>query len=130
MMDGPWQVEPWERPLEDGEEAEFRVCDARVKMIPEMKHHNTNWLTNWHWDPRDDIDPPKSNKYRLNMPIAAYTTTCEESVYSRPAGKQSCGASVYDQVPDEMRQNALMTLRCTSVTDEVRSMTPFPMSAR
>lgn len=87
--EGPWQVEPRERELDEEEEAEFRVRDARVKINPEKEYCPTSWLTNWHWDAIDDVDPPHTNKYRENMPMASCTTTCEEIVYCAPAGKSS-----------------------------------------
>jgi len=86
-MDGLWEVEPHDSHLEGAEEAEFRVSDARIKMQPGMKSQDTSWLTRWHWDARNDIDPPKQNKYRDGSPIAFCTNTREENVFRPPAGK-------------------------------------------
>jgi hypothetical protein len=111
-MDSPWQVEPRDRPLEEGEEAEFRVSDARVKRFTEMTCQDTSWITSWHWDARRDIDPPKQNKFRLGTPNEAFTSTCDDSVYRLAAGKPSNLLQLYDQVA------------------EGRAMTPMPLTAR
>jgi len=115
------EVEPPNRELEEGEEAEFRVSDAHVKTIPKLKCNENAWLTQWHWDSRHDIDPPKRNKYMFGMPDEACTSTCDRSVYRVAAGKASlvraegCGLSFYDKV---------------RMMDEARGMTPAPLTAR
>lgn len=120
-MTSPWEVEPRDRELKDGEEAEFRVSDARIRRIPDMGCSDTSWLTTWHCDLQHDGEPPKQNKYSLGMPIKAYSSTTEEIVCTTAAGKSSnlqaegCRLSYYDQV---------------RMMDEARSMTPMPLTAR
>jgi hypothetical protein len=87
VMDGPWQVEPRDRELAEGEEAEFRVSDARVKRFPEMKYNDTTWLTTWHTHSRDDVEPRRQTKYHLNVPIESCSPTCEDAVFLPAAGK-------------------------------------------
>lgn len=88
IMRGPWQVEPKDRDLAPGEEAEFRVSDARVRMIPEMMHGDTKHLTTWHLE-LTDIDPPKINRQGTGCPVLSCSSTLDDGVYRRPAGKQS-----------------------------------------
>jgi hypothetical protein len=125
MMDGPWQVEPRERELEEGEEAEFRVSDMRVRRLPGMKNNDTAWLTQWHWDPRRDIDPPKINRFSLGFPNEACTTTSDAAVWSHPAGR---AGNLYAQLQAEGCSLSLNGK--VRAMDEARGMTPTPLSAR
>jgi len=81
------KVNPSPRDLKNDAEDEFRVSDARVKKFPEMRYHDTSWLTNWHWDKDVDIDPIKKKTYSLGVPNPSWTSTREETVYHPPAGK-------------------------------------------
>jgi hypothetical protein len=114
VMDGPWQVEPRDRELQEGEEAEFRVSDARIRQFPHEKNKDTNWLTNWHFDSRHDIDEVKKKKYSIGQPLASATTSRAPTVYLPPAGKASglvtegTALSYYDRVRDaELGRGAL-----------------------
>lgn len=73
----------------------------------ETKYRDTSWMTRWHCS-ASDVDPPKLKRCSLNMPIAACTTTRDDSVFCIPAGRPSCG------LYDNMR-----------LADEARAMTPL-----
>jgi len=104
VMDGPWQVEPRERELKEGEEAEFRVSDARVRLFPGQKNYDTAWLTNWHFDSRHHVDEVKKKKFSLGEPLASCSTSREQAVHRPAAGKASMlisegtALSYYDRV--------------------------------
>lgn len=61
------QVKPWEVADDEGADG-FRVCDARLKRYPEMKHTTTDLLY-WHWDPQHDVDPASQKRVHINDPM-------------------------------------------------------------
>lgn len=94
--------------------------DRDLDERPEVKS-DTAWLTNWHWDSRYDCNPPKQNKYSLNMPIKGCSPTRAEIVHRPAAGKKSnmqaegCALPFYEEVRK---------------IDEVRGLGLAPLSAR
>jgi len=95
---------PHDPSKEEVEDQEFRnFVGGCVKRVPEMSN-DTSWLTEWHWDSRHDVVPPKQNKYSLGFPIESCTYTHEQMVHSQAAGKHSglqaegSGLSWYDKV--------------------------------
>lgn len=76
------------------EKAPESASEERPRSIPpETKYRDTSWLTRWHCSP-SDADPPKLKRCSLNMPIAACTTTRDDSVFCIPAGRPSCGRAM------------------------------------
>lgn len=117
-----WQTVDCGSVPEEGEE-KLPVSDAPAKKSE--NYNDTRWLTNWHWHSRQDVDPPKVNKYSLGVPIESCKSARAESVRRSAAGKTSnlqaegCSLAYYEQVRR---------------MDEARAMTPSramtPLSAR